>query len=230
MKPRSSIIFAVISGLLLTASFSCKSKLQKPEFANFANPPDYKYVILRFKNNWPKKLSMDQTAVIEMGFTEIPAIGLCSFDSDNDEISLALMTTTGMKLIEIQKLDGKINNRFSIPELAKNKNSGKQLIEDVSTIYIHPQKKYDYCEIRKNSLVYGWTENIKNRTELVFGIKKGEKQLRLMEKRVYFDNNPVSYVYYSDYKMDIPMTVSYINKKFGYSLILKTQKVYYDQR
>ncbi len=203
--------------------------IPEPEFANLAIPPDYTKTLAEFRKSYPSALSMDQSAVIEIGFKKIATLGLCSYNSYNGDISLALMTTTGMKLIEIEKKSKKIKTRFLIHELSNKKNAGKQLVEDVKIIYCHPSSDYNFCELRKNSLTYGWTDS-KNRTELIFGKKADADDIELLVKKIYFDNSPVSIVYYHEYKLingkNVPVKISYFNKKFNYSLLLKTLKVF----
>ena len=228
--PKNLIFLTIVFALF---SVSCTTFITEPEFANFENSPNYRKVMPEFRDNWPEQLSLDQSVVMEIGFSKTTAIGLCSFDAKNKDISLALITTTGMKLLEAVRRSGKTETLFSIPELAKREAAGKQLIEDVDTIYIHPEIKYSYYELRKNRLIYCWEDGAKNRTELIFGKNRENSELMLMSKKVYFDNSPISIVYYSDYKeirgKKIPMTIGLLNKKFGYSILIRTKKVYNDQ-
>ena len=207
---------------------SCRTGVPESEFANFETRPDYEKILPEFRNTWPTKLSMDQSAVISIGYRKTASLGLCSFNADDKKISLALMTTTGVKLLEVENKSGITTTRFAIPELAKKENAGKQLVNDVRIIYFHSDRKYNYCELRKDRLIFGWADRYKNRTELIFGQTNASNPIELMEKKVYFDNDPVSIVYYSDYKIingkKIPMTIGYLNKKFNYSLVLKTKK------
>jgi len=229
LSSKHIFLISTMSSLFL---LSCASQIPKPEFANFATSPDLEKVLQKFRKSFPKELSMDQSAVISIGFRKTASLGLCSFNAYNKEIALALMTTTGVKLLEVSKKSGISKTRFAIPELAKKESAGKQLIHDVEVIYFQPNRKYDYCELRKEKLIFGWTDIYKNKTELIFGHTNESNPIELMEKKVYFDNTPVYIVYYSDYKeingKRIPMTIGYLNKKFDYTIVLKTKKLYND--
>ncbi len=231
MKLSSGNYFYFCLPAVILILSSCKTIIQEPLFVNFENPPDYTVTLREFRESWPLKLSMDQSAIIKIGPKKVATLGLCSFNAENGDISLVLMTTTGMKLIEIEKKAENSKIRFAIPELSDNQNAGKQLIEDVKIIYCHPKTSPDYCELRKNSLTYGWVAS-KNRTELIFGKNGKEQKIKLLIKKVFFDNSLVSIVYYSNYKLinggELPMTTGYKNKKFGYSLVLTTTKIFFN--
>jgi hypothetical protein len=222
--------FYLITFLLIsTFLYSCRTAFPEPDFAKFAERPNPITIWNQFTKECPDQLSMDQSALIGIGRKKITAIGLCSFNRDKDEISLALMTLTGMKLLEMERKNGKTETYFSISEITNKKSASEQLVMDIKSIYFQPTKRYDNCEIRKDKIIYKWAKGEK-KTILIFGQSSKREKVVLLIKKQYINDTLESLVYYSDYKMkngkNIPMTIHYQNRKFDYTLILKTKKIY----
>lgn len=220
--------FLVLPAVLVLIS-SCQ-RFTPPEFTEFTDIPDYRDVLTKFRRTFPHRLSLDQTAVIRKGFLELTSLGLCSFDAATDDISVALVTTTGIKLLQAERKGGRITAETNIAQLAGSEdNSARTLIEDVENIYFQPVGNPDYCELRGKFLTYGWSRN-KNRTELVFGTTADDMEIRLRIKKIYFDNSLRFLVYYSDYRnsgtLAVPYKICYENSKSSYTLELRTIKLY----
>jgi len=215
--------------IISTFLYSCQTAFPEPEFAKFAKQQNPKKILIQFKKEWPNKLSMDQSAVIGIGKKKITAIGLCAFNADTDKISLALMTLTGMKLLEMKRENGKTETYFSISEITNKESATKQLIQDIKMIYFQPSYTPYSCKTGSNKIIYQW-KHANKKTVLIFGQDSKSKQVVLLIKKQYIDNNLNSLVYYSNYKKkngkNVPMTIHYQNRKFDYSLILKTKKIY----
>jgi hypothetical protein len=231
LKNRYFLFYLSLISLLF---YSCRTVFPAPDFVNFTKEANQEKIFIKFSKEWPHQLSMDQSALIGIGRKKIAAIGLCALNSDKDKISLALMTLTGMKLLEMKREDGKTDTYFSIPEIKDRKSASKQLIQDIKTIYFPPVRNPDNCEIRKNKIIYQW-QTLNEKMLMVFGKTAKDQEITLREKKQYHDNNLISIVYYSDYKRNngknIPMTIHYQNIEFNYSLILKTKKLYnYDEK
>ncbi len=212
--------------------FSCKTYFPEPQFADFEKPQNSKQIFSNFLKHHPQHLSIEQSVLITIGSKKIISIGLCRFDINNDEIALALITTTGMKILELSKTNGKTTTHFAISEITNKKNASKQLIKDIENIYFSPSGQLKNITIKKNRLIYNWSQG-NRRTELLFGRLSKQSKINLLIKKIYTSGTLESVVYYSDYNLkngkNIPMTIHYENRKFDYSLILKTKQIYYDK-
>ena len=212
--------------------FSCRTYFQEPEFANFATMPNQKIILSNFLQHHPNQLSMEQSALIIIGRKKIISIGMCRFDIKKDEIALALITTTGMKIVELSKENGKTTTHFAISEITNQKNASQQLIKDIHNIYFQQTSCPENIEINKTRIIYNW-KNGNKKTELIFGKLSKQSKIELLVKKVYSEGTLDCVIYYSDYKLkhgkNIPMTIHYENREFDYSLILKTKKIYYDK-
>ena len=209
---------------------SCKSVYPRPEFANFANSPDPVKVMMDFRKNNIQACSLYQTAIIEVKGKSIASIGFCSFDAENGNIALSLMSTTGMKFVEIAEINGKKSAILTLPDVAFKQKAIQGISEDIKRIYIQPKGiPEDFLETDR-SLSFNWV-NGDLRTELIFGQspKKDIKGLLLLTKKIYLKDLLDSVVFYYDYKKIndklMPMRIRYENDKYDYNLILKTKEV-----
>jgi len=228
------ILILLISFFFLGIT-SCRSVYPRPEFANFANSPDPREVLINFRKNNIKACSLYQTAIIEIKGKSFASIGLCSFDADKGDIALSLMSTTGMKFVEISEFNGKKKSVFSMPDIAPEKKAAQRIGEDVKRIFIQPEGNPKDYLINKNSLSFNWI-NGDLRTELIFG-KPHQKEIKkpiLMAKKIYLKDSLESLVYYYDYKCFkgkiFPMRIRYENEKYDYNLTLKTKEVSYGKK
>ena len=211
--------------------FSCRTHFPEPEFDTLTSPPNKKKVFNDFIRQYPDKLSMEQSALITIGKKKIISIGVCRFDIKKDEIALLLVTTTGMKILELSRSNGTTKTHFAFPEITNKTNASEQLVKDIHNIYFQPLNYSGNAEINENRIIYKW--NNKNiRTELVFGRTPQHKKIVLLIKKIFNGEILDSVVYYSDYQLkhgkNVPMTIHYENRTYDYSLILKTKKLYYD--
>lgn len=216
---------------LIPILVSCQTYFPEPEFAPLIKPLHTRKLFDNFKKEFPDKLSLEQSALISIGQKKITAIGVCKFDTQKDEIALLLATTTGMKILELSRTNNRTITHFALPEITNKVNAAKQLIKDIHNIYFHPVKPTDNININDNKITYTWeTEN--GHEELVFGRVPKHNKVVLLIKRVFNKGELNSVVYYSDYQSKngktIPLTIHYENRKYDYSLILKTKKLYYD--
>ena len=217
--------------LLLPILAACNTYFPEPEFAPLIEPPQTQNLFDDFKTKFPNKLSMEQSALISIGHKKITAIGICKFDTQKDEIALMLVTTTGMKILELSRSKNRTVTHFALPEITNKVHASKQLIADIHNIYFQPVKATDDININGNKITYTWKTE-KGCEQLVFGRLPKQNKVALQIKRVFYKGTLDSVVYYSDYQRKngktIPMTIHYENRKYDYSLILKTKKLYYD--
>ena len=219
-----SSFFLIIYILFLS---SCMTPLPRAEFTDFTSHLKAREILNEFRKYSVKQISMNQAVIIRMGFREFTALGMCDYNTTTEEISLALMTTTGIKLIEVASKAGKINRCFTAPGFTKNGSRAERLIENVRNIYFQPKGDFSSYRVLPDRVICTWKDK-QGKTELLFGKAPDSEKIFLFEKRLYTANALAATVYYSNYRQingkDIPMTIAYRSSKYNYSLILKTKK------
>jgi len=85
---------------------SCVAPYKRPEFSKFITKPQPFDVLKEFRKKNLTKATLYQNAVIEVKGRSMPAIGLCSYDTDREYIALSLLAPTGIKLIEFAEFNG----------------------------------------------------------------------------------------------------------------------------
>jgi hypothetical protein len=235
MKRKKAKILIFMMFLFVLGITSCRTVYPRPEFANFATSPDLRKVLVDFRKNNIQACSLYQTAIIEIKGKSIASIGFCAFDAENGNIALSLMSTTGMKFIEISEFNGKKKSVFTMPDVASEEKAAERIGEDIKRIFLQPKGNPKDYITTKNSLSFNWI-NRDLQTELVFGKsqQQGIKGPLLLAKKIYFKGSLESLVYYYDYKRVegklFPMRIRYENKKFDYNLTLKTKEVSYGKK
>ena len=172
--------------------------------------------------------TMAQNAVLEMKGRSIAAIGLCAFSNERGYLALSLISTTGIKLIEIAEFNGKRRSVFAISEIADDEKAADLIADDVKRIYFHPLGNPLYYQCSANKVRLIWIEgSIKN--ELSFGFDQELERTVLKEKKIFIDNELAGLVYYYDHQVfngrNVAMRIRYENYKYGYNLILKNREV-----
>ena len=197
-----------------------------PEFAPLNDEIKSTDLLKDFKKNYPNALSMNQSLIIKMGFKKLPALGMCAYNIENNHIAISLLTTTGMKLIEAEKIKEKIKVLFVMPGLMKNQNNAKNLIKDVQSIYFHPCEKPTSCEVSKYNIIYTFKESQHKKVKLFFGKTKNDNNIKLRIKQIFDNDRVITEVYYYKYKKNIPIEIGLKNIKFNYSLQIKTREIF----
>lgn len=231
-KKVALVLMIMVIGFMLT---SCRGAYPRPEFVYFANPPAPRQVLDDFRKKNIEACSLYQTAVIEIKGKSIAAIGFCAFDADKGDIALSLMSTTGMKFIEIAEFNGKKSSVFTLPDVASEEQAALRIGEDIKRIFIQPKGDPKDYQLTSSSLSFGWLDK-DLRTELIFG-RSPEKDidgLLLLGKKIYVKDSLAGEVYYYDYKnlhgKLVPMRIRYENQNFDYNLTLKTKEVSYGKK
>lgn len=214
----------VLAAVLLCSLFGCASRPQ-PEFAEFADVPDPNSVLAAFRERVPKKFTERQTAVLDSRRGRMAAIGVCSFDKSTGEFALALMTPTGVKLLQVERKRGKIISRFSLPGVNPSDKAGPQIAEDAWRIYAHPDSAPSSREIRGNRLIMQWKKGAETET-LIFGRTADSAVLDLKTKIISIDGEVECVIHYFKYRDMADGTrraalITYENKRFDYFLTIK---------
>ncbi|MCK5844316.1 MAG: hypothetical protein KAG97_06385 [Victivallales bacterium] len=209
--------------------FGCHSTPgPKPEFAEFAEPPNPNEVLAVFRASLPKKFTMRQTAVVDSERGRMAAIGVCSFDKAAKRFALVLMTPTGMTLLKIEKNGAAVSSRFHLPGASPGGKAAAQIAQDAWRIYSHPNDVPDSSEVRGNKMIFTW-RNGKETERLVFGRSATSATLDLKTKVVSLNGLQECVIHYFKYS-DAPdgtrrPTIStYWNRRFNYFLTIKSGK------
>ena len=229
--------FRILPLLLFIIPVSCRTYLNEPYLADIETPPAPEKLLESFRKTWPESMTIEQSAVIRMGSREITSLGLCYFNRQTNELSLALMTTTGMKIMEVNRKNGKTETKFALAEFAKNKKAPMQLIQDVANIYFMPEGEPESYEIRKNMITYKWhspsstnTPDADKSTELIFGREKTTSKLQLKIKKLYKGTKITAIVYYYSFRekngKSVPISTGYENREYNYTLKLNTKRIF----
>jgi len=213
------MMFLGLSTMVLAA---CQT-YPPPDFPELIAPLDAELVIKQFRKTWPQRATQFQVAVIEISGWPLTALGLSRFDAKNGEIALSLMSTTGVKLLEIMGPPNQQKIYFALPEITPEHQVGKQVGGDVRRIYLHPVEKADDCGFHRHRLTYGWTGR-EQRTELVFGGEKSDLKI----KRIFSSNRLICRIYYYDYQevagFRLPARIRMENLEYDYNLTLKNRE------
>lgn len=228
MKNRKLLILIMLLSVL--GITSCRSVYPQPEFAKFAKPPVPHAVLKEFREKALTECTVFQKAVIDIKGRKMAALGLCSIDAEQKYIALSLISTTGIKLIEFAEHNGVRRSSFVFSDIATGDQAAKRIGDDIKRIYIHPNGDPLFNESTENAVILIWDKG-DIRTELRFGKSSKEDigKTLLLEKKIFIDDTLEGVVYYYDYKKInekiSPMRIHYKNKKYDYSLTLKTNEV-----
>lgn len=221
------IIRGGISLAFAFALLSCRSEYPRPEFAETAVFPSTSRVLSVFRNDWPDSGVLRHSAVLEFRGGRVSALGICSFDADTRDTALAMLTTTGVKILQVSSKGGDIRGDFRITGVRDKDKAARNLILDVEGTFIHPSGEPDARGRRGNSLLLSWMGKggAGTRVELVFGVPRGrvDGETRLMEKFFYKGGTLERAVFYYDYSGDgaLPSRIRVENYSGGYYLTLK---------
>jgi len=214
--------------LLCIVCSSCSTGYPRPVFANFAIAPEPLQVLKEFQKNRLEACTLVQTAILDIKGRKMVAIGLCAYDMNRDYIALSLISTTGIKLIEIAEFNGKRRAAFAISDIADGDQAANQIADDIKRIYMQPKNNPLYYNCTKNKVTFIW-RNGKKQNELLFGFQKDTGKAVLKEKKIFDNKKLQAAVFYFDHKefngKNIPMRIRYENYKFNYNLTLKNQEV-----
>ena len=207
---------------------SCSTGYPRPVFADFAIAPKPLKVLQGFKKNRLEACTLVQNAILDIKGKKMVAIGLCAYDMNRDYIALSLISTTGIKLIEIAEFNGKRRSAFAISDIADGNQAANQIADDIKRIYMQPKTDPLYYNCTKNKVVFIWRDG-KNQNELLFGFQKNTGKAVLKEKKIFDNKKLQAAVFYFDHKefngKSIPMRIRYENYQFNYNLTLKNQEV-----
>jgi hypothetical protein len=180
-----------------------------------------------YKKSHPESLGFVQKAVLDLNGHLIPALGLCKYNQTDQFVALSLLTTTGIKVLEVEESNNRIIKSFVMPDLAKKINSEKkavaQIADDIKLIFFMPKGKPVEFLHNSNFMLLSWKNGMR-KTVLKFGWNKKLKRFVLKEKLYYIKQYPEVSVFYYEHKIYdnkiVPMKVRYENFRFGYNLTI----------
>ena len=225
MKIIKILAIIVLPGLIVA---SCTTTYPRPKFIDFPKTPEPLKLLKEFRKNQIVSCTMAQNAVLDLNGKSMAAIGLCAFDNSRGYLAVSLISTTGIKLIEVAEFNGKRRSVFAISDISNEEKAADRIADDVKRIYTHPKGNPLYYQCNSNKVVFIWpTGKIKNELSLGYNPQSGKVVLK--EKKIFVDNVLEGCVFYYDYQdfkgKDIPMRIRYENYKYGYSLTLKNTEV-----
>ncbi len=197
-------------------------------YEKFEVTPDALEVFAAFDVGREHRLTLCQSAVLELKGQATSAIGLCSYDSGQGYIALSLMTSTGMKLLEFVELNRKRRFVFVMPDLASGEEASERIADDARRIYFHPAGTPSHYGVTDRYVNLVFDEGVV-RTELRFGIDPGAGETVLREKRISVGGKLESLVFYLDYTdfdgLMYPGRIRYENFSHEYVLSLRNLEV-----
>lgn len=224
MKIKQLLAITFSLGLLC----SCMSDYPRPEFEYFPQTPNPLKVLKEFRKNQIVSCTMAQNAVMEINNKSIAAIGLCAFNSEQGYIALSLISTTGIKLIEVAEFNGKRRAVFAISDISDENKAADRIADDVKRIYIHPTGNPAFYQVSDPKVTFIWLKD-KVKNELSFGYDHKLKRTVLKEKKILIEDELVGSVFYYEHKIfngkNVAMRIRYENYKYGYNLIIKNREV-----
>lgn len=225
---KNSIALCLLVVLLGFFGTSCGTTYPRPVFATFAKTPAPLKVFKSIEKNRVNACTMFQNAIIEIKGKGMAAIGLCSYDINRGYIAVSLISTTGIKLIEVAEFNGKRRQVFAMSDIANGDKAANRIADDVKRIYIQPTGPPQYLKCSVNSVLFIWSKG-KIRNELRLGHDSPSNPIVLQEKKIFLDNELEGAVFYYDYKdingKQFPMRIRYENYKYNYNLTLKNKEV-----
>ena len=197
----------------------------QPEFAKFADQPDLSAILADFRRSDSVRFTERQTAVLDSKRGRMAAIGVCSFDKKSGAFALALMTPTGVKLLQVAKVGGQTTSCFYLPGISPGKKAGPQIAEDAWRIYAHPDTPPVDREIRGDRLILNWKNGAETES-LIFGRSADSAVLDLKTKMISVDGQVECVIHYFKYRDMSDGTrraelITYENRKFDYFLTIK---------
>jgi Protein of unknown function (DUF3261) len=219
------------SGLLLLSVFflsSCATnpfpKAQRVDISG----QDPQAVIKRFGDEITKKFEALQSITINFFGKEMTGLGYLSLDQDARSFNLTCMTPMGVSLLTIQKDPNGLKTEFSFPNEVDKPEILTEMAKDICRLY------FDLTPIPTAALKrsrYTLTFTEKNpeagKTRFVFG----GVNANLIEKQIMGKGGKVI-IQYHDYQKShnafYPRGVFLKNKKYHYSLVIKTKEFYVD--
>ena len=211
---------------LALLSVSCRSTYPRPAFAAPPGNLSSGSVLRGFRSEWPESGTVRHSAVLDFRGIRVPALGMSSFDSARGDAALAMFSTTGMKILQVESRGGRLGWDFRLNGIKEQKKAAENLIGDVKGIFIHPPGPADYRVFRGSGLVLGWRDSSGGLVELVFGVPVNsvDGKARLMEKFSFKDGRIERSVFYYEYPggSALPSRIRMENYRSGYNLTLKS--------
>ena len=204
-------------------------------FANLAGVdgrvPSSAEILASFREEWPDKAVLRHSTVMEFRGVRVSGLGICSFDASSENVAMALLTTTGVKLLEVESKRGKARGEFRIEGVNDRARAASELAGDVAFAFIQPGGPPANATVQGNQLRFVWIGADGGRTELVFGRQNiVASPVRLLEK-VSFAEDGVRRrsAFYYDYKplpdgKSIPGRIRLENSAAGYNVTLEALK------
>jgi len=228
----------IVVTTLLFLMLSCATiSFKKPDYplpkAGFPKPLE---LVKKYRQSYAKKMTFSQKAVIELNGHKMPALGMCAFNQSEKYLALSLLTTTGIKVLEVEQKNNFIAKSFVMPDIAKKINSEKtavaQIASDIKFIFYFPEGKPEEFSQNKSSMSVYWKKTPR-KICLKFGWNSKLKRFVLKEKMLYIKNYIESVAYYYNHQVYnnkiVPMKIRYENYRFGYNLIINNTEILNDE-
>lgn len=210
---------------LLLLIVSCNTiPFKKTEFVPLEDV-DPQEVIQDFDDKLPSNFQIMSSIIFKFKGREMSALGLTEVDLDGDSFKVVCLSPVGMKLFEITRTNGVIENRFTMEEIAQYGDISKPVGEDIYKIYFNRTPFEDaFVTKGKNKILYSQPFEQGN-LEYIFG----GKDLFLATKRYKEKNKVVWTISYYEYEEKegkiFPKGIILNHLKHGYRLEIRLKEI-----
>lgn len=224
MKRTVSGLMVICALLLIACATNPFPKVQRVDISG----RDPQTVIKRFGDEITKDFEALQSVTISFFGKKMTGLGYLSVDHKTRSFNLACMTPIGARLLTIQKDPNGLNAEFSFSDEVDQPEILAEMARDIGRLY------FDWtptptAELKRSRYTLVFTEKSSEggKTRFVFG----GPEARLIEKQIVGKNGQVT-IQYHDYQKSsqclYPQGVLLKNKKYHYTLIIKTMEFHVD--
>jgi len=185
-------------------------------------------VVERFAGEITPDFEALQSVTIHFFGRKMTGLGYLSVNQETKSFNLTCMTPMGVRLLTIQKDPNGINAEFSFSDEVEQPKILKEMARDIGRLY------FDWTPASTATLKRGkYTLTFAERTPKIGSTQFvfGGPEARLIEKRIRGKSGRVT-IQYHDYMKSpqglYPKGVFLKNKKFHYTLIIRTKEFYVD--
>jgi len=189
---------------------------------------DSQEVIRRFGDEITKDFEALQNVTISFFGRKMTGLGYLSVDHETRSFNLTCMTPIGTRLLTIQKDPNGLNTELVFSEQFDQPEILSEMARDIGRLYLDwTPTPTAALKPGRYSLVFTEKDSEGGKTRFVFG----GPEARLIRKQIMGKSGQVN-IQYHNYKKSsqglYPQGVFLVNKKYHYTLIIKTVEFYVD--
>ncbi|MEE8577894.1 MAG: DUF3261 domain-containing protein [candidate division Zixibacteria bacterium] len=189
---------------------------------------DPQTVVERFGDEITQDFEALQSVTINFFGKEMTGLGYLSVDQKTRSFNLTCMTPMGVRLLTIQKDPNGLNAEFSFSDEVDQRKILSEMARDIGRLYFDwTPTPTAVLKRSRYALIFTEKRSEGGKTRFVFG----GPEARLIEKQIMGKGGRVT-IQYHDYQKSsqglYPQGVFLKNKKYHYTLIIRTKEFHVD--